>query len=100
MDLLFQRYGSPMQLLEEYIALHNLSGFITEIIEITNEEEEMRTLWEYFLHKVEQLSWSEFYERSCTSKSADQNIDFEATVENSRNILNNFSPEEEEVKHA
>lgn len=37
-----------------------LSRFVSEIIKIVNEEMEEKTLWEFWLHKDWERSWSEF----------------------------------------
>ena len=37
-----------------------LSRFVSEIIKMVNEETEEKTLWEYWLHKDWERSWSAF----------------------------------------
>lgn len=62
MDLLFSRYASPFELLNQMIGMGSFSRFIDEFGEIRRREKEDRTEWEYFLHKVFGKSFNEFQE--------------------------------------
>lgn len=91
MDLLFKRYASPFLLLDRYIEQGNLYEFIKELIEIHNEDE-MYKLW---LLKVHDKSYQEFTDEI----KANQEQEFkpgqiETTINNSKDILNNFNPNE------
>ena len=88
MDLLFKRYASPFSLLDNYISIGELSNFISDLYEIINEEK----LWDIFLHKVYDQSWGEFLESAKPTKT--ESIDIGQTLMNSKNILDNFTPQE------
>ena len=90
MDLLFKRYASPFVLLDSLILTNSLNSFIDDFIDFVKEDNE----WEFFLHKVYDKSWGEFSDS--IKQSNDQTpIDLGATLNKSKNILNNFTPEGE-----
>ena len=94
MDLLFKRYASPFVLLDNLILTHSLNNFIDDFFDFIIEERKEKTEWEFFLHKVYDKSWGEFSDS--IKQSNDQTpIDLDATFTNSKNILNNFTPEGE-----
>lgn len=80
--------------MDGYIQTGRMCEFIQAFIEQKREDE----LWEYFIHKVWDKSYSEF----CASLQTSQDLqemsdeDIETTVRNSMNILGNFNPEKEE----
>lgn len=60
--MLFQRYANPMILLDQMIKTGRLYEFINTVISIRNEEQEEKIMWEYWLHKDFERSFSEFYD--------------------------------------
>ena len=96
MDLLSKRYANPYFFLNGMISTGRLCEFVDEIINIHNEELNERKMWEIYLHKVWNKSFSEFKDeietdnqnRTMTEK------DIETTVQESLNILQNFNPNE------
>ena len=94
MDLLFKRYASPFLLLDNLIQTNSLSSFIDDIFKFINSENQERTQWEFFLHKVYDESWNDFIER-IKSEENSQTVDLGATLKNSREMLINFTPEDE-----
>lgn len=58
--MLFQRYANPMPLLDQMIKAGRLTEFIGEIISIHNEEQEEKAMWEFWLHKDFERTFSEF----------------------------------------
>ena len=90
MDLLFKRYASPFVLLDSLILTNSLNSFIDDFIDFVKEDNE----WEFFLHKVYDKSWSEFSDSVKQSENQEP-IDLGATLNKSKNILNNFTPEGE-----
>ena len=91
MDLLFRRYADPFLFLNGYIQTGRFSEFIFEFADAVQETDE----WEIYLHKVWDKSYSEFKESIDTAQK-NRNMsdhDFETTLQNSMNILNNFNPE-------
>lgn len=59
-----------------------------------NEEFQEKTLWEFFLNKVYDESWSDFYNR-ITSDENSKSVDLGATLTKSREMLINFTPDNE-----
>lgn len=94
MDLLFNRYASPFVLLDNLILINSLNDFISDLFKFINEEREEKTQWEFFLHKVYDKTWKEFIDSINTSKEQ-QEIDLGATLNKSKNMLKNFTPERE-----
>ena len=94
MDLLFSRYASPFVLLDSLILTHSLNNFIDDFFDFIIEERKEKTEWEFFLHKVYDKSWGEFSE-SIKQSENQESIDLGATLNKSKNILNNFTPEGE-----
>lgn len=91
MDLLFKRYASPFLLLDCYIGQGNLYDFITEFINIYNEDETYK-LW---LLKVHDKTYQEFKDEIKASQEQEfKPGQIETTVKNSKDILNNFNPNE------
>lgn len=75
-----------------------LPEFIERIIDIINDENEHKVLWETWLHKDFENTFDKFYDKH--KKSAqNQNVaatdtsksSLEATIRNSMELLNNFS---------
>ena len=64
-DLLYNRYGNPLELLQQMFETGQLFDFIGEFIQIRNEELQEKTAWEYYLHTVcREMSFEEFRRRS------------------------------------
>ena len=89
MDLLFKRYASPFVLLDGLILTSSSSDFIDDFLSFKSDDE----LWEYFLHKVFDMSWGEFISHNKLSNEDEKEIDLGATVTKSKNMLKNFTPE-------
>ena len=85
-----------MELLQQMIRTGRFSEFVEEILVIHNEEIEEKVLWEVWCHKVFDVTYQEFLNKtkgttSKTSEKPSQEI-LEATVMESRDILNSFCP--------
>ena len=97
MDLLFKRYASPFLFMDGYILTGRFSEFVSEFIKTNNQEKEDKFDWEFFLHKVQDMTFKEFKEHikinSETQNMTAKNI--ETTINDSLNILGNFTPTEE-----
>lgn len=87
MDLLFSKYASPFVLLDGFIQTFTLSNFIDEFLNFHRERE----AWEFFLHKVFDISWDEF--KKSLVPHEEEKIDVGATLIKSKRMLNNFTPE-------
>lgn len=96
MDLLFKRYASPFLFMEGMLKTCRFTEFVFEVIKMHNEETEEHMQWEFYLHKVQQGSFSEFIEEIKTNKEHQEMTEEtkEESVRKAFSILNNFSPEE------
>ena len=94
MDQLFKRYADPFLLLNTLIQTNSLSSFIDDMFTFINEEFQEKTLWEFFLNKVYDESWSDFYNR-ITSDENSKSVDLGPTLTKSREMLINFAPDNE-----
>ena len=94
MDLLFKRYADPFSLLDGYIQTSRFCEFIQAFSEQKAEDDK----WEYFLHKVWDMTYSEFLVAMQTTQGLHEmsEHDIETTIKKSMNILGNFNPEQEE----
>lgn len=95
MDLLFKRYADPFIFLDGMIATGRMYEFVREITAIQNKENENNTLWEFFLHKVYDKSYSEFLQENKVQQAQpeESDIDFETTINSSYSMLQGFCPE-------
>lgn len=92
--MLFKRYASPFILLDTLILTNSISDFISDMFKFINEEQEEKTQWEFFLHKVYDKTWKEFIDEISVSKEQ-KTIDLGATLKKSKNMLKDFTPERE-----
>ena len=58
-----------------------------------NEENEDKTLWEFYLHRVFEKSYTEFISSLNKTKESANPVDFETAITESFEILNGFKPE-------
>lgn len=63
-DLLYKRYSNPLELLQQMLQAGQLEEFIGELVQIRNEELQERTMWEYYLHRVYDMSFDEFMKQT------------------------------------
>lgn len=68
MDLLSQRYADPYLILDDFIRLQQLHGFLETIMQSIAEEKVQDIRWEYYLHKVWDMSFEE-YIAACRQRS-------------------------------
>ena len=96
MDLLFKRYASPFLFIDGMMQTGRFSEFVSELVKAFNEEREEKTMWEFYLHKVDpSVSYADFVESLENDKQL-QNMteeDKAASVNIAMSILNNFNPE-------
>ena len=91
--MLFQRYASPMIMLDKMILTGRFHDFVCEFIQIRNEELEDQTRWEFYLHKVFNMDFKEYLEQ--TGGTEDESMttgDLETTVKESMGIIADFCP--------
>lgn len=82
-----------MTLLNGVIAAGQLSEFVDLIIKKREEERD----WEYYLHKVFDKSFNDFMndvDREAQDSLARQTFDVETTLQDSMDLVMNFSPED------
>ncbi len=73
------------------ISAGRLSEFIDEIISIRNEELNEKTAWEYYLHRIYDRSFEDFYNSAEKKESAEVDLnEIEATIKRSQEILKSF----------
>ena len=95
MDLLSQRYANPYLILDDFIRSKQLHEFATETMCIIAEEKISKTRWEYYLHKVFDMTYEEYLNACETDQKPqkEQVMKKEEAVEiitSSNCILDNF----------
>jgi len=92
--LLYQRYGNPMQLLQQMFQIGELSRFIDELGQIVWQEKADKQRWEFWLHRVHNIEFNEFV-KMCEAQSqepetADPNK-IETIINSSEDILQSLT---------
>ena len=64
MDLLAMRYANPLLIMDQFIKTHQFHEFTIEIITTIAKEKVRNARWEYYLAKVDNMTFEE-YERRC-----------------------------------
>lgn len=93
--MLFQRYASPMVILDKMIQAGRLNEFIREFVKIRNQELEDQTRWEFWLHRVFDMTFKEFLSKTEQAEETEEVLPDEvlqATVLESMGIINGFCP--------
>ena len=91
--MLFKRYANPMILLDKVIQSGRLTEFVREFIQIRNDELIDQTRWEYWLHRVFDMSFSDFIDQSTATGSEEiSDAKLARTVDESLRITNSFCP--------
>lgn len=83
-----------MPLLDTMIRAGRFSEFTQEIIRIKNDENEEKTLWEFWLHRVYDMTFEEFLNSVQTDEAPNNTpssrAELEFTVHHSAEMLNEF----------
>ena len=91
--MLFKRYANPMILLDKMIQSGRLTEFVREFIQIRNDELIDQTRWEYWLHRVFDMSFSDFIDQSTATGSEEiSDAKLARTVDESLRITKSFCP--------
>lgn len=93
--MLFQRYASPMVILDKMILTGRLFDFVCEFIQIRNEELEDQTRWEFYLHKVFNMDFKDYLAQTAGTTGTDETMTtdaLESTVKESMGIIADFCP--------
>ena len=59
-DLLYNRYGNPLELLQQMLYTGQLCEFIDELGSIIWEEKAHKDRWEFWLHRVYDMDFNEY----------------------------------------
>ena len=92
--MLYQRYGNPMELLQQMLQAGSLAEFIDELGQIMWQEKADKQRWDFWLHRVDSMSFEEYVqlcEDSMHQPEGSGNL--EATVKHSHEMMENFHPE-------
>ena len=83
-----------MILIGQMIRARRLSEFVNEFIQIHNKETEESVTWDVWLHKVFDMNYQEFVDKTSKKESTEQLSDdvLKATVNESMGIINGFCP--------
>ena len=89
---MFQRYSNPMLLIDKMLLTGRFSEFVGEIISMRNEEQEEKTLWEFYIHRVFDQSFRDWRNSLSTTTTEEVPTEEEliATVTGSMGILADF----------
>ena len=92
---MFQRYANPLMLIDRMLLMGRFREFVDEFIETHNEEQEDKTLWEFYLHRVYDQSFKDFRDSIATHKQSNvpSEEDLKKTIAGSIGILTDFNPE-------
>lgn len=94
-DMLYRRYANPMQLINGMIRTHRLYEFVNKLVDMHNEEEKDKTLWDVWLHRVFDKSFNEFMEAlEGNKKAAPTQEEIKNIVNETQAMLNGFVPVE------
>lgn len=84
-----------MQLINGMIRTHRLYEFVNELVNMHNEEEKDKTLWDVWLHRVFDKSYNEFMEAlGENKKAAPTQEEITNIVEETQVMLSGFVPVE------
>ncbi len=89
--MLYQRYGSPLALLDQMLSCGRLAEYVDEVINFRNTENQEKTQWEYYLHRVYDKTFDEFVKACEPVKPVTVDMkQIETTVKNSFDILDSL----------
>lgn len=95
MDLLAQRYASPFLMLDEFIRLHQLHDFVIEILKTIADEKVHEARWQFYLHKVYDITFDEYVRRCELSQKEEEYMTHEEignVINESKKMLEGFVP--------
>lgn len=83
-----------MALLDRMIATKRLTEFIHEFLHIRNDEMEEKTMWEFWLYRVHDMSFNDFVKKAKTAAAEPETLEdetIESIIADSQNILQGFT---------
>ncbi|MFA9375595.1 MAG: hypothetical protein ACERKZ_02460 [Lachnotalea sp.] len=96
MDLVYKKYASPFSLLDNLIVNEQFNEWVEHFSNKSAKEKDDKMLWEFFLHKVHDKSFTdwkaEMKGESSPEHGAMEEAEKEKIIADSRSILNGFSP--------
>ena len=96
MDLLAKRYANPFLILDEFIKIHQLHDFVTEIVKVITDEKIHDARWQFYLHKVFDMSYEEYLRRCKQPQDEVDEMsqeDIGNIINDSKKMLEGFMPE-------
>lgn len=81
-----------MILLDGMIRTRRFSEFINEFIKIHNKEQDDKATWEFYIHRVFDMSYKDFLDSLPKEEQAATKEDIAATLTNSADLLHSFDP--------
>ena len=81
-----------MTLLDRIIRTNRLCEFAREVIQTHNEETKEKTLWEYYLHRVFDMSFQDFKDSLPQEADVPSDEEIVETISCSADMLNGFNP--------
>ena len=82
-----------MIILDRMIRSGRFTEFVREIMKIRNQEMLDKARWEYWLHRIFDMSFSEYISKLDGTEEVLSEEVMEATVRDSMGIINDFCPE-------
>lgn len=96
MDLLHKRYASPFSFMGAMIDSGRFSEFVDEIVKSHNDEQKEKSLWEFYLHKVNnpEVTFKDFLDEIETNENLQNMTDDDkaSALQSAFEILGNFNP--------
>jgi len=96
MDMLSQRYACPFLVLDEFIRLQQLHDFLYEILKTIAEEKTHKSRWEFYLHKVYDMTFDEYVQLCENPPQQEQDMTHEQignVINESKMMLDGFVPQ-------
>lgn len=76
------------------ITSKRLTEFVHEFLRIRNDELEEKAMWEFWLHRVQDMSFNDFVKKAKTAATEPETLEderIESIIAESQNILNGFT---------
>lgn len=95
MDLLSQRYANPYLILDDFTRSGQLHDFSIEVMRMISKEKIHKSRWEFFLHKVWDMSFED-YVAACEVRKDSEDVIMQKEealqiIDNSNSILEEFT---------
>ena len=84
-----------MVIIDKMILTGRFTEFVVELLKIKNQEVEEQTRWEFWLHRVFDMSFGEYLRKAESAAETEETVSDEVlqeTVLDSMGIINGFCP--------